>query len=304
MKEVLALIEEKKKEFAQLPLFEFMQDKSIDPRQRLSFVPCLSPFIMSFRELNKSVMREEQSTSLIQAIINKHTHEEDHHWMWFLEDLEKLGFDRYLRFSEALKFLWSEQTNISRRLGYELYRYSIQASSIEKMIILEVEEATSSVFFSVSSQVALELKSITKKEYNYFGNNHLAAETAHSYCSSDVQQFLESIQTREEERKKYFELVEKLFEVFTELVNDLLVSARITSAIKTETKVKPLGAYLLEAGLLTQDQLKIALDKQKETPMRLGEVLSNQGWVNQKTIEYVIDNVVAPQREASNLTYR
>ena len=36
MKEVLELIEKRKQEFAQLSLFKFMQDKSIDPIQRLA----------------------------------------------------------------------------------------------------------------------------------------------------------------------------------------------------------------------------------------------------------------------------
>ena len=54
----------------------------------------------------------------------------------------------------------------------------------------------------------------------------------------------------------------------------------------------------MEAGLLKPYQLQIALDKQKETPMRLGEVLSSLGWVRQETIEYMMDKVVIPQRKS------
>ncbi|MGD2180048.1 NAD(P)-binding domain-containing protein [Lusitaniella coriacea] len=61
--------------------------------------------------------------------------------------------------------------------------------------------------------------------------------------------------------------------------------------------VKPLGAYLVEAGLLTITQVKAALDEQKITPMRLGEVISKQGWVSQSTIEYMMDKVILPERE-------
>ncbi len=70
--------------------------------------------------------------------------------------------------------------------------------------------------------------------------------------------------------------------------------------LSTESKfnIKPLGAYLVEAGLLNRDQLKVALDKQKETPIRLGELISSMGWVSQEKIEYVIDKVVVPQRKA------
>ncbi len=71
-----------------------------------------------------------------------------------------------------------------------------------------------------------------------------------------------------------------------------------SSQLSTKSNIKPLGAYLVEAGLLNRDQLKVALDKQKETPMRLGEVLSSLGWVSQEKIEYMMDRVVLPQRKA------
>ena len=53
MKKVFASIEPKKNEFAKLPLFEFMRDLSIDPKQRLAWAPCAAPFVMSFGELNQ-----------------------------------------------------------------------------------------------------------------------------------------------------------------------------------------------------------------------------------------------------------
>ncbi len=59
MKEVLELIAQKQQEFAQLPLFKFMQDRRIAPRQRLAFAPCLAPFAMNFKDLNKYAFREE-----------------------------------------------------------------------------------------------------------------------------------------------------------------------------------------------------------------------------------------------------
>jgi hypothetical protein len=44
--------------------------------------------------------------------------------------------------------------------------------------------------------------------------------------------------------------------------------------------------------------LELALDEQKTTDKRLGEVVSNQGWVNQQTIEYLMEKVVLPERES------
>ena len=78
MEKVLALIEKKKQEFAKSGLFEFMRDKSINPRQRLAFAPCVAPFVMSFGEFNKYVFREEPTNDPIQEIVNKHSYEDDY----------------------------------------------------------------------------------------------------------------------------------------------------------------------------------------------------------------------------------
>lgn len=61
---------------------------------------------------------------------------------------------------------------------------------------------------------------------------------------------------------------------------------------------KPLGVYLVEAGIITSDQVKIALDEQKLSPnQRLGEILASHGWVEQQTIEYLVDKVILPERQ-------
>ena len=249
MKEVLALIENKKQDFARLPFFEYMQDRSIDPRQRLAFAPCMAPFVMSFRDLNQNVFREEPTTNEIQLIINKHTREEDCHWIWFLEDLEKLGFDISLKYSDALKFLWSEETKIARRAAYELYRYAFEASPVQKLIVIEVEEATVDVFLSVSSQVILELVSSLNREYRYFGAGHLMAEIDHSYCLPETQKVIENIQITAEDYQYYSDLVEKVFEVFTEFTHELLAYSKAHN-IYEPLRTKPEQKELVEVSAL------------------------------------------------------
>jgi len=59
MKEVIALIKKRKQEFAKLPLFQFLQDKSIEPRERLAWVSFLTPLAMGFGKLNKYDFRKE-----------------------------------------------------------------------------------------------------------------------------------------------------------------------------------------------------------------------------------------------------
>lgn len=229
MEEVLALIEKKKQEFAKSGLFEFMRDKSIDPRQRLAFAPCLAHFAMSFGELNKYVFREEPTNDPLQAIVNNHTYEDDHHWLWFLEDLETLGINKSLKFSDALKFVWNEETKASRLLTYQMFRYACGASPIAKLAIIEVIEATGNVFLPETASVAEELRLITQKELIYFGRFHVAVETGHTTGVPDVEQSIKNIQLTIESRQEAFEAVENLFELSTQLTDELLVYAKAHS---------------------------------------------------------------------------
>jgi hypothetical protein len=226
MREVLAFIEQKKREFAQLPLFQYMQDKSIDPLERLSFAPCVAPFVMNFGELNRYVFREEPTDDRVQAIINKHTYEDDHHWVWLLEDLEKLGFDRSRKFSDTLRFLWSEETKASRLLSYELYRYTFQASAIKRLIVIEAIETTGNVFLSASSRVIRELDPLSSKEYRYFGSGHLIVDTGHTYCSPQAKKIIDSIELTDSDRLEALELAKKVFGLCQDLTNELLAYAK------------------------------------------------------------------------------
>lgn len=64
-------------------------------------------------------------------------------------------------------------------------------------------------------------------------------------------------------------------------------------------KVKPLGTYLIEAGLLTQKQVEVALAEQEVIQKRLGEILVQRGWIKEQTIEYLMEKVILPERAQS-----
>uniref|UniRef100_B8HTB1 Uncharacterized protein n=1 Tax=Cyanothece sp. (strain PCC 7425 / ATCC 29141) TaxID=395961 RepID=B8HTB1_CYAP4 len=59
---------------------------------------------------------------------------------------------------------------------------------------------------------------------------------------------------------------------------------------------KPLGAYLVEAGLLSQAQVEVILADQQFMEMAFGEIAATRGWVKQQTIEYVMQKVILPER--------
>ncbi|WP_299408014.1 hypothetical protein [Acaryochloris sp. IP29b_bin.148] len=62
---------------------------------------------------------------------------------------------------------------------------------------------------------------------------------------------------------------------------------------------QPLGAYLVEAGLLTDAQVGVALADQKVTSMPFGEIVVARGWVKEQTVEFIMNRVVLPERSPS-----
>lgn len=61
---------------------------------------------------------------------------------------------------------------------------------------------------------------------------------------------------------------------------------------------KRLGSYLVEAGLLTTDQISVILNDQQATGMRFGEIVVARGWLKEQTIEWIVTKVVEPERHA------
>jgi N-acetylglucosaminyldiphosphoundecaprenol N-acetyl-beta-D-mannosaminyltransferase len=76
------------------------------------------------------------------------------------------------------------------------------------------------------------------------------------------------------------------------LVEKLLIREQVV----VETDDKRIGHYLVEAGLLTQAQVEIALSEQKGTGLRLGELIVRKGWIKEQTIEFLIRDVILSER--------
>jgi thioredoxin reductase len=238
MKEVLAFIETKKQEFAKLPFFEFLQDKSIHPKQRLAFAPCVAPFAMNFGDLNKFILREENPTNRIQEIINIHTYEDDHHWLWFLEDLKKLGLDQSQSFTNSLKFIWSEEAKHTRLVCTQIaLLYAHQTNPKLRLAISEAIEATGHVILFRTAQVAQELQATTQQKYRYFGPSHFDVETGHPIGTDHVEEFVEAIELDDQTQQQACELVEQVFAAFTDVVNEFMAYAKAKKLDQSPTKV-------------------------------------------------------------------
>ena len=230
MKEVLAFIHEKKQEFAQSPFIQYLQDTTIDPRQRLAWAPCFAPFAMNFKDINRRVLRKEPATSKVQEMINQHTYEDGRHWIWFLQDLKLLGFDYSLNYTDTLKFLWGEETKKTRQLAHDLYAIcTFQDNPIMHLPVIETIEATGNVALYETANVADEIKQITNQHHPYFSKSHYDKESGHIQAHMEhieVENFLENIELTEEQRQKAFELVEIVFVDFSDSMHEMYIFAQ------------------------------------------------------------------------------
>lgn len=59
---------------------------------------------------------------------------------------------------------------------------------------------------------------------------------------------------------------------------------------------RPIGTYLVEAGLLTDAQVGVALADQNVTALPFGEIVVARGWVKEQTVEFIMERVIKPER--------
>ena len=63
------------------------------------------------------------------------------------------------------------------------------------------------------------------------------------------------------------------------------------SLASTSTKKKPLGQLLNEAGLISAQQIEIALRDQivNNTGSKIGEIFASRGWIRQQTADFFVE---------------
>lgn len=168
MKTVLQHILVNKARYAQLPLFEFLRDENRTPQERLAFLPHIAFFIMAFADVDKLMLRNETpAADIYQRKVNAHTHEDDHHWPWYLEDLDKLGYNRCVDTVAHLETLWSDSTQANRLLTYRLCARVSGLGGLERIVVIEAIEATGNVLFGLTAPLATRIHQATGVELRY-----------------------------------------------------------------------------------------------------------------------------------------
>jgi hypothetical protein len=201
-----------------------MRDESMTPRERLSFYPCMAPFILAFGDLNKYVMRDERSVDPYQKLVNVHTYEDDHHWPWYLEDFAALGFDRMRTTADTLRFLFGDALKVNRMLSAKLAHLLYAATPAERLVIIEAIEETGNVLFGLTVKLARTLEEREHLTLRYLGDFHFNLETGHAMSGADHRE-LAGIALDDVQRARCLVLVANVFDYFQDWTNELLAFA-------------------------------------------------------------------------------
>lgn len=220
MKEVLAAISEKKRAFERLPFFAFLADDRLDPEERLTFLPCMAHWVMSFADLNKYFLRAEAGGDAFQERVNVYSHEDDGHWLLYLEDFRKLGFDQFQSGADWLGFLWGDETRANRLLSYRIARMAMGATSLQKIAIVEAMEEAANVFFPLTVRLAEQYRRRTGVELRYLGHFHADLEAGHAGAGDHDS--LADIELDEVTRRGALEMVAEIFRLFEDWAEEVM----------------------------------------------------------------------------------
>jgi hypothetical protein len=220
MQTVLAAINERKQAFAELPLFAFLRDESLDPEQRVAFYPCMAHFVMSFADLNKYFFRAEAAGDIHQERVNIYSHEDDDHWLLYVEDFQTLGFHQMFDGTDWLRFLWSDQTRANRMLSYRLSHLITGATSVQRLAIIEAAEEAANVFFCHTLPLAERIQERTGTELRYLGHFHFNLEADHTGAGDH--ESLASIELDEATRQRSLEMVGEIYDLFADWADEVL----------------------------------------------------------------------------------
>ena len=221
MRRILKRIEERQADYSQAPFFAFLRDPSIDVRRRLAFAPHVTHFVLTFSDLCSLVLPREPARDRYQELVNANCLEDRGHWRWFLSDLEELGSDSVVRFSDAVKLIWSDATVRTRKLSYHLVQVGGAEDSLGRLVLVLCIEGAFKMTVRNLEPVAREFIAVSGKRLNYLGVQHAQAEQSHTLEDSAVQSSLEEIPLTSQEAARLCTLVDDSFAFFGAFADEM-----------------------------------------------------------------------------------
>jgi hypothetical protein len=177
MQHVFTMIDEEKSELGKHELIEWISTTE----QPLTFTPAMTFFVLGFRDV-LSYLKRTNPKDIWDHSINIHCEEDANHWLWFIEDLQKIGVKESAwgnDFSELLTTTWSEAGYASRDMVYSLVHYAkINSDPFVSLALIESLEAAFAVF--INTLMPQIEKRGWQNDLRYFGSRHHEDESNHA----------------------------------------------------------------------------------------------------------------------------
>ena len=221
MKRVYRRIGERSTGFAEQPLFSYLRDAALPASKRLAFVPAMSHFVMTFADLYNLVLPELPARDRYDELVNVHLSEDSTHWKWFLADLTRADLDPHLRYTDALRLVWSDATIATRLLSYRICQLSGSASSLEKLVIVSCVEATGKVGLEALATAGADLERAIGRRLLYFGRHHVETESRHTVEAPAVRDSIEELALSDAASRDACALADRVFDLFESSVEEM-----------------------------------------------------------------------------------
>lgn len=218
MKTIFSAIDQEKIKLEKHELIEWMSTT----HQPLAFVPSMTFFVLGFRDI-LSYLKRPNPKDIWDHSINVHCEEDAHHWLWYIEDLQKIGVRETTwgkDFSKLLLTTWSSEGHASRDMVYEVIHFAKSTNDpFIHLALIESLEAAFAVF--INALMPQIEKRGWQNDLRYFGSRHHEDESGHALGSwvgdVSIDQTLKSIELNESQKDLALKFVSETFLKFNSL---------------------------------------------------------------------------------------
>lgn len=185
MQNIFELIENHKNHLAGHSFCQRLRSTEDPDKSIFNFVPNMTFFVLGFRDLLE-YLRIPFPSNPVEFMLNEHCSEDSDHWLWFLQDLEKLQLSAQAwsgpRIKNALELIWSPQGAVVRRQIYDIVVMINNCKNAqERLVIVECLEAAFAAF--IESLNVLTKRMGIYHQLVYFGAHHYDKESGHAMGS-------------------------------------------------------------------------------------------------------------------------
>lgn len=217
MQQFMKLKEQRARALSDHPFMQWLSDDNVPIERKLLFAPIMMVFVMNFRDMNRWVIRFDESDNKFKDILNGNTFEDETHSRWFLEDWRALDLDRIMRWQTSDVLWWlflADQNEPFRRYSVEFIRLCIEdkGEPLLRFSHSEAGEACGHTFFKHVVEPTADLSERTGRFYRYFGRYHLDRELGHVIESEGV---FEKETLTPEQRQQALGLGNHMFDIFS-----------------------------------------------------------------------------------------